>query len=112
MKTGADWLAWALQFIAGLLVGLLFGLAILGSRRGSRSYWLEQEFVPLFLAGSAFVGAGLASWHGDRLWLRRSYRLVRPDGVMHSRASRTASLMTAVAGGLLVVRAIFHHFAS
>lgn len=112
MKPGADWMAWTLQFVAGLLAGLLLGLAILGSRRDSSSYWLDPDQVPAFLAGLALVGAGLASWHGDRLWLARSFRVVRPDGVTHSRTSKIAALTAAAAGGALVARGILRHLDS
>jgi hypothetical protein len=111
MKTGADWLAWLLQFAAGLVAGLLLGLVILGSRSGMRSIWLGKDLIPAFLTGWALVGAGLASWHGDRLWLGRSFRVVRPDGVTHSRTSRIASLTAAAAGGLLVARVMLLHLA-
>jgi hypothetical protein len=111
MKTGADWLAWLLQFAAGLVAGLLLGLVILGSRSGMRSLWLGKDLIPAFLTGWALVGAGLASWHGDRLWLGRSFRVVRPDGVTHSRTSRIASLTAAAAGGLLVARVMLLHLA-
>lgn len=112
MKQGADWLAWFLQLIAGSIAGLLFGLAILGSRKGLDSVWLGTDLIPTFLAGSALVGAGLASWHGDRLWLGKTFRVIRPDGVTHSRTSKIASLTAAAAGGLLVARAILRHIDS
>ncbi len=112
MKPGADWLAWALQFVAGAIAGLLLGLAFLGSRNGLRSFWLGTDLIPAFLSGWALVGAGLASWHGDRLWLGQSFRVVRPDGVTHSRTSRIASLTAAVAGGLVVARVTLLHLES
>lgn len=112
MKPGADWLAWSLQFVAGAIAGILLGLAILGSRNGLNSYWLGADLIPPFLAGSALVGAGLASWHGDRLWMGRSFRVIRPDGVAHSRTSRLASLVAVVAGGLVVATVILRHFNS
>ena len=111
MKTGADWLAWLLQFVAGSIAGILLGLVMLGSRSGQRSLWLGTDLIPTFLKGWALVGAGLASWYGDRLWLGRSFRVVRPDGVKHSKTSRIASLTAAVAGGLLVARTILLHLA-
>jgi hypothetical protein len=76
-----------------------------------RSLWLGTDLIPSFLTGCALVGSGLASWHGDRLWLGRSFRVVRPDGVTHSRSSRIASLTAAVAGGLLVARVMLLHLA-
>jgi len=112
MRPGADWLAWLLQFAAGLVAGLLLGLAMLWSRNGMRSLWLGSDLIPAFLSGWALVGAGLASWHGDRLWLGRSFRVLPPDGVTHSRTSRIASLTAAVAGGLLVARVILLHLQS
>lgn len=111
MKPGADWLAWLLQFVAGSIAGILLGLAILGSRSGQRSLWLGTDLIPAFLTGLALVGAGLASRHGDRLWLGRSFRMLPPDGVTHSKTSRIASLTAAAAGGLLVARTILLHLA-
>ena len=111
MNPGADWLAWLLQFVAGAIAGSLLGLAMLGSRDGLRSLWLGKDLIPAFLTGWALVGAGLASWYGDRLWLGQSFRMVRPDGVKHSKTSRIASLTAAVAGGLLVARVILLHLA-
>lgn len=112
MKPGADWLAWILQFAAGAIAGLLLGVAILGSQKGLSSYWLEPDLAPSFLAGWALVGAGLASWHGDRLWLGQSFRVVRPDGVKHSRFSRLASLTAALAGGVCVAGVLLRHLDS
>lgn len=111
MKTGADWLAWLLQFVAGSVAGILLGLAMLGSRSGLRSLWLGTDLIPTFLTGWGLAGAGLASWYGDRLWLGQSFRMVRPDGVTHSRTSRIASLTATVVGGLLVARTILLHLA-
>ncbi|CAN5870744.1 hypothetical protein BH11VER1_BH11VER1_35890 [soil metagenome] len=111
MKRGADWLAWSLQFIAGLVIGALLGCAIISkSRRFGGGWWLASEHVSTFIWGAALVGAGLASFYGDRLWLGSSYRVIPPDGIEHSYTSRIVSIVTGALGGVLVVTSILRHF--
>lgn len=111
MKRGADWLAWGLQFVAGFFVGGLVGFGFVS--RGSRSvggWWQPPLLSCLFMVGAALIGAGLASFHGDKLWLGTSYRVVEPEGLQHSDASRRASVMTGLLGVTLVLVAILRHF--
>ena len=106
---GADWLAWALQFILGLIVGLILAVALISRRR--HSFWMAPEAIPAYFLGAALLGAALASYYGDRLWLGSSYRIISPDGIRHSAKSRAASISTGVVGGIFVLAAIFKHFA-
>ncbi len=106
---GADWLAWSLQFILGLIVGVVVG-AVLISRR-HQGFWMASEFIPVYLLGTALIGAALASYYGDRLWLGSSYRIIPADGIRHSSNSRVVSITTGVMGGLLSLVAVLKHFA-
>jgi hypothetical protein len=109
MKRQADWFAWSLQFILGLIVGVFLGFCILGKRRGSDG-WLNLEQMPIFILGAALIGAGLASFHGDRLWLGSSYSVISPDGIEHNDKSRIASIITGALGVTLILIAILRHF--
>lgn len=110
MERGADWLAWILQFIVGLVVGAIVGLVIISRGRYSRGIWLDPEQVSTFIFGAALVGAGLASYYGDRLWLGSSYRVIPPDGIKHNETSRMASMVTGLLGGILVLVSLLRHF--
>lgn len=113
MKRGADWFAWILQFILGLVVGAIFGFALLylkfGARRGEESpvFKIAPDQVSTFVWGAALIIAGLASLFGDRLWMGSSYTSILPDGLTHSRLSRIISIVTIVLGGILFLSAIF-----
>lgn len=110
MNRGADWLAWFLQFIAGLVAGALVSVAIISRRRFGGGWWLASQQVPTFIWGTALIGAGLASFYGDRLWLGSSYRVIPPDDIKHSDTSRIVSIITGALGGILVLTAILRHF--
>jgi len=113
MKRGADWFAWILQFIVGLVVGALFGFALLHFKFGRPSsrplFQLAPEQVSTFILGAALIVAGLASLRGDRLWMGSSYNEMLSDDYKHSRASRFISIVTMVLGGILVLTALFEH---
>jgi len=71
---------------------------------------LASEQVFTFLCGAAFIGAGLASFHGDRLWLGLNHRVIPPDDIKHSELSRIVSILTATLGGMMVLTAFLRHF--
>lgn len=108
MKQRADWLAWSLQFVVGLAVGAILGLYITwrGWRFGTSTP--SQHFLML-VAGAAFVGAGLASYYGDRLWFGSSYRVISPDEIPHSTTSKVLSITTGVVGGGLILIALLRN---
>lgn len=111
MKRGADWFAWSLQFVVGLPVGALIGFAIISRGRRFGGGWrLASDQVSIFLWGAALIGAGLASFYGDRLWLSSSYRVIPPDDIKHSNTSRIVSTATGALGCILVLTATLRHF--
>ncbi len=112
MKHSADWFSWSLQFIAGLVVGAVVSLMFLGehSRSGRGAGLVEWRNAPIFIAGAALIGAALASFYGDRLWLGDSYRVIPPDDIAHTDLSRIASIVVGVLGGLLVLAALLRQF--
>lgn len=109
MNKSADWLAWCLQFVFGLIVGTIFGTY--------SNSWLRPSLFGLgtvpstYFVGAALIGAGLASFYGDRLWIGLSYRVIAPDEIRHSVKSRIFSIITGVIGGILVLTAVIKHFA-
>jgi hypothetical protein len=107
MKRGADWLSWSLQFIAGSVVGAVGGLYILS--RASR-YHLTSEDVVTLILGGALIGAGLASFYGDRLWIGLSYRVIPPDDIEQSETSQILSMATGALGVCVLLRDFLHHF--
>jgi len=110
-KVGADWLAWGFQFVLGALVGLALGLFVIARRGRSRTgFWMDAEFVVIWITGAALVGGALASYFGDRLWIGRSYLVIPPDRPRHSALSRHASRFAGVAGALLIGRALSRNF--
>jgi len=93
MKNGADWLAWSVQFVAGLFIGCLFGFYCF-----ARPWTWQTERIPGFLTGIALVGAGLASRYGDQLWFSSFYSLDPPKTPEHNRVSRMVSLAITLLG--------------
>ncbi len=108
MKYRANWLAWALQFAFGAIVGLVLGFGALHRRYAA--VWLDREQVPGFLFGFSLLLAGLASLYGDQLWMGESYRIIPPDGVEHSRTSRWISQITIFAGTVLIAVAVGRNY--
>ena len=105
MNNRADWFAWALHFLGGLVAGSLASFLFL--RSGHRRIPLiGNEAFPVFLIGLALLGAGLASRFGDRLWAGDSYRVIPPDEPRQSVGSRRASLIAGSIGAVLVLIAL------
>jgi O-antigen/teichoic acid export membrane protein len=100
MKPGADWLAWTLQFVFGLLVGAGSGVYFLS--RFGRSRDIESPEFMTFIGGAALVGAALASLYGDWLWLGDSYRVIPPQDMQHSDVSKIISVLTGVIGAAAI----------
>jgi hypothetical protein len=109
MNERADWLAWSLQCLLGLVVGALFSVIFIGGGRRSIPL-IAREHSPTFILGTALIGAALASHYGDQLWLGDSYRVIPPDKPRHSLASLRASLTVGCIGGLLVLIALARSF--
>ena len=74
MNKRADWFAWALQFLVGLVVGALFSVLFIHGG-GRRLPLIPLETAPTFVLGAALIGAALASYYGDQLWIGDSYRV-------------------------------------
>ena len=103
MKEGADWLAWSMQFVAGLVAGSFVGVLFYPDGAHSIPFF-SREAWPEFLLGVALLGAGLGSYYGDVLWIGDSYRVIPPDRMQHSVASRRASFFVGACG---VIRILF-----
>ena len=109
MNPRADWFAWALHFLGGLVAGSLSSFLFL--RGGRRSIPLiTSEAFPVFLIGLALLGAGLASRYGDRLWIGDSYRVIPPDEPRQSAVSCRTSFGSVCIGGILVLIALAKSF--
>jgi hypothetical protein len=77
----------------------------------SRDYTVPARDVIILLLGAALIGAGLASFFGDRLWIGNSYRVIPPDDFEQSETSRDVSIVIGTLGGCLILRVILQHFA-
>jgi hypothetical protein len=108
MKKSADWLAWSLQFIAGLFVGAILALYI--TRRSWYAPTAASQHILMPIIGAALIGAGLASYFGDRLWFGASYSIIPPDEIRHSATSRTVSVVTIAVGGSMVLLSLLLNF--
>ncbi len=98
-----------MQFLAGLAVGATFGCVFL--RGGRRSIPLiARDSAPIFLLGTALIGAALASHYGDQLWRGSSYRVIPPEAPRQSDVSRRTSYIVGFIGGVLVVFALCDSF--
>ena len=110
LKPKADWLAWILHFVFGLVAGALAGLWVAApGGRGFSWRWLAWEHYPAFLSGCALIGACLGSFYGERLWTGLNYRVIPPDGIEHSGLSRGLSVVGGVAGAGLVLLAVIRN---
>ncbi|PTX96988.1 hypothetical protein DB345_07370 [Spartobacteria bacterium LR76] len=104
----ADWLAWSLQYLAGLIVGAVIGVASTG-RRHNLSLLAPDLLFPA-MGGAALIGAGLASLLGDQLWMGSSYKVIPPDAPSHSLLSKTLSFLSMGVGAMLIVLTLFANF--
>jgi len=100
-KNAADWLAWSLQFLLGIVAGVIVGAVLIFRTRVGFS--MQAGSLAAFFCGGSLVGGALASYYGDRLWLGHSTRVIAPNSFRHSSASRMASMVTGSAGAALVV---------
>ena len=60
----------------------------------------------MFVIGAAFIGAALASYFGDKLWIGLTYRVIPPDAPKHNIRSCLASLIVGLIGLILCSIAI------
>jgi hypothetical protein len=99
MNRNADWVAWVLQWIVGFVVGLIIALG------GLKDATIPMSDTGTLAVSIGLIVAGLASYYGDELWFQGSYRVIPPDEIPHSQASKAASIATGLAGavGLLFV---------
>src|SRR3954468_22215533 len=106
MNTKTDWLGWLLQALLGLAAGALLGLFAISRRRAG--FAISTQFVPMFLWGTALIGAGLAARWGDNLWI--SYRVIPIEEPSQTPQSRLLALLIRSIGLVLVALAVLRHF--
>ena len=107
VKNSADWLAWTLQFLLGLVAGAIVGAVIILRTRVGFS--MQAGVLVTYFCGAAFIGGALASYYGDRLWLGPSSRIISPHSLQRSSTSRVASMASGAAGAALVAVALMKH---
>jgi hypothetical protein len=103
-ERGADWLAWLLQFIFGLIVGAALGFREIGRIPHANS--LNAHQVSQCIWGAALIGGALLSFVGDEIWGERPYRVIPPEEMKQSGMSRLLSIAAALAGAALVVNGL------
>lgn len=107
MKKGADWISWTMQFVAGFVVGCMFGLVAISRRRGRPL--LDLDHSELIVIGAGLILAAYASHIGDRIWNRGSntYHTIPtiPD-MTHSPTSKTLSVLSGILGLALIIIAL------
>jgi hypothetical protein len=101
-KPQADWMAWVMHGIVGLMVGGLIGFWV-----GYRSrMWLHDDVIWPLPLGTALIGPGLGSRYGDRLWLVDSYRVIPPNEPVQSPWSAWISWWLIASGCATVIVAL------
>jgi hypothetical protein len=60
----------------------------------------------MLVIGAALIGAGLASYYGDRLWVGSAYRVIPPDDIARSVATKLLSILAGAVGGGLILLAL------
>ena len=105
-KENADWMAWGLQAALGGIVGAV--MAVCGLLKVN----LEMAFADGagLVFGAAIFGAGLASLHGDALWLHTVTRVLPPDEPQHSPLSKFISCCLWSVGLCLIGRSLLRIF--
>lgn len=109
MQNRADWVAWSMQFIAGIVVGSVLGISMISGRRGllGRGWWDSPVIGTMFVVGASLTTAGLASFYGDSLWLGSSHQsYITGESPRHSPWSRRVSIISGTLGVLLIAIAI------
>ena len=92
----ANWFAWSMQAVFGLVAGAVAGLLVVS--RGRAGLWLDSDRVIPFLIGTALIGAGLGSRYGDRLWVGDHYYMIPPDEPAQNNLSDYLSWCLVAAG--------------
>jgi hypothetical protein len=107
MKQGANWFAWTLQFIAGLIVGGIVAIYFM-MRNWRYSNDISSLQFWLIAGGGGLLAAGLSSHFGDRFWTE-SYNRVIPDWEFtQSRASILLSLGSGLLGCGMIGYSVFY----
>jgi hypothetical protein len=106
MKRNGDWVAWALQFVAGMIAGGILGFAMVLKTASGRSRLLADDQTSTFLWGLALIGGALAGAFGDRLWLGERYQILDPDEPNLNLPMRVVNWTIAAVGTLLCLSAL------
>jgi hypothetical protein len=104
----ADWLAWSLQYLLGLIVGAVIGVASTG-RRHTLSLLAPDLLFPA-MGGAALLVAGLASLLGDQLWMGSLNKVIPQDAPSHSPLSKALSFLSMGVGAVLIGLTLFINF--
>lgn len=104
----ADWLAWSLHYLLGLVVGAI--LCAAGAARRQSNTWLPAHIFLPFVIGGSLIGAGLASLLGDRLWMGSHYKGFPPEGPRHSLFSKSLSFLSLGIGAILAASVLVARF--
>jgi hypothetical protein len=112
MKNKADWMAWGMQLVFGLMLG--GGFATVIWLRSAGHSWLKDPYVFPFAAGCALLGAGLTSYYGDGffkgVFMESSYQVIPPDKMPHSMVSQTSSVLLGMAGATCMAIVLGRNF--
>lgn len=101
----ADWTAWSLQLVFGLIVGACIGSFIWG--RMLRLDMIGRDQWPGIVFSVALVVGAITSRRGDRAWFRAS--LFDPEPPPQSPASKAASVVIGSYGILLFGLTLLNH---
>lgn len=107
MKARANWMGWCLQFIAGILAGVLLGFFFITRRH--HGIWMAKQCIAPFLAGCGIAIGGAASLWGDQLWLSAADTMQEPEAPEHNATSVAASIMAIAVGALLAIISVMKH---